>query len=549
VRVGIIGGTNGLGRWFAKLFSTHGFDVQVAGRKTAITNKQVAEESDVVMIAVPIRAMVGVISEVLPHLQKGALICDICSIKQQPMAEMLKAEKGVGVVGMHPLFGPRTQSLENQRIVVCSARPNKWWWRLKAFFEERGANLIEMDPKEHDEAMAFIQGATHFYNLLWALTQERVKDRWPYLTTPTHTAQSYVFGRISGQSKELIADLLINNEAFVRLIGEVEQHTTGLSQAVRKREKEGIERLFARLSKKWEKERDESYLLFSRLPAPVSSTDKQIKEVFYLGPEGTFSHQAARLWVRCMGLNTRLVPKSTIPDLFLTSGLAIVPAENRIEGYVNTTFDLLARTKAMVLTSFKIPIIHYLLSSATSLSAVKTVVSHPQAFAQCQEWIRKNCPQAEFEPSSSTVSAIKQYKQRGDVAFIAPKEAATRYNLNILARNIGDEKNNETEFYVVRSSLFPQPIKPEPQKTLFIFSIYDRKGGLRDILDVFAERDVNLTKIFSRPSRSQAWDYLFFIEAETRADADLEKNIVEACGPLCLFTKVAGHTNGARLEQ
>ncbi len=137
-----------------------------------------------------------VIQEILPHLRKGALLCDITSVKQMAMEVMVKAGKGIGVVSMHPLFGPKTLSLANQRIVVCPVRPNKWWWRLKAFFEDQGALLVELTPEEHDRATAYIQGAMHFCNLLWASLVQEAKDRWPFLATPTFLAQSYIFGRI-----------------------------------------------------------------------------------------------------------------------------------------------------------------------------------------------------------------------------------------------------------------------------------------------------------------------------------------------------------------
>ncbi len=546
--IGIIGGTHGIGVWFARLFSSKGFSVLVSGRKTTLSNIDLAKKSDIVIIAVPIRATRDVIREILPHLKEGALLADFTSIKKAPLEEMKKAKESVGVVGLHPLFGPLVSSLNNQRIITCTIKPNKWWWRLKQFFQQEGAILIEMDPEEHDKAMAFVQGATHIINLLWGEVVKETHNKYASLHTPTYLIQSYLLGRITSQRPELISDILAENKEVEGVVNKTKEIAFLLEKAIKKKDKAMLEKMFLSLKSKWGKERAESALVTTKLLDHLvkqKTPDNQSLTIVFLGPVGTYSHLAALKWKELANITANLIPKPTIKDLFLSSlnnTLAVVPAENKIEGYVNQTFDLLAETKVVVNTSFKIPIHHALLSKSKNISSIKHIISHPQALAQCRNWIEEHCPHCILEPSSSTTSAIEKYLDREDVGFIASSHTAQIYGLNILAENISDEKGNETEFYILSSSPLPN-IKPTPTKSLFIMSIYDRKAVLRDILNVFAEYDINLTKIFSRPSRTKAWDYLFFIEAETNADKQLENEIVKACSPLCPFIKVAGNTS------
>ena len=164
---GIIGGTGKMGRLFGSVLERHGFEVLASGRSTTLTNRKLAEESDLVMVSVPIRSTVGVIGEVAPLLTGDQLLCDLTSLKGEPVKAMLSSK--AQVLGTHPLFGPTVSSLRNQTIILTPARcGGALSLRLPEILRNEGANLVVMTPEAHDRLMAVIQGLTHFGNLCMA---------------------------------------------------------------------------------------------------------------------------------------------------------------------------------------------------------------------------------------------------------------------------------------------------------------------------------------------------------------------------------------------
>ena len=146
--VGIIGGTHGLGNWFKIFFEKNKYNVLVSGRKTKLTNAELAKKSDIVIISVPINATCKAIKNILPHLKDDSLLMDFTSLKKEPIEEMKKAKKTVGVIGLHPMFGPLVTSIKDQCIAVCPVRKNKLWSSIKNLFEKNMANLIYINPAE-----------------------------------------------------------------------------------------------------------------------------------------------------------------------------------------------------------------------------------------------------------------------------------------------------------------------------------------------------------------------------------------------------------------
>ncbi|HUK92433.1 MAG TPA: prephenate dehydrogenase/arogenate dehydrogenase family protein, partial [Methanomicrobiales archaeon] len=164
---GIVGGTGKMGRLFSAVLERHGFEVRVSGRSTPLTNRRLAEESDLVMVSVPIRSTVDVIREIAPLLGEDQLLCDLTSLKAEPVKAMLASK--AQVLGMHPLFGPTISSLRNQTVILTPARCGTLFCsRLPVILREEGANIVVMDPDAHDRLMAVIQGLTHFGNLCMA---------------------------------------------------------------------------------------------------------------------------------------------------------------------------------------------------------------------------------------------------------------------------------------------------------------------------------------------------------------------------------------------
>jgi len=207
---GIIGGTGKMGRLFGGVLERHGFEVLVSGRSTTLTNAKLAEQSDLVMVSVPIRSTVGVIGEIAPLLGKDQLLCDLTSLKAAPVKAMLASE--AQVLGMHPLFGPTVSSLRNQTVVLTPARcGTPFCSRLPGILKEEGADLVVMDPDAHDRLMAVIQGLTHFGNLCMAEAIRRSgTDLADALraTSPVYRIQMGLIGRLLSQDPGLYGDML-----------------------------------------------------------------------------------------------------------------------------------------------------------------------------------------------------------------------------------------------------------------------------------------------------------------------------------------------------
>jgi prephenate dehydrogenase len=213
MKAGIIGGTGKMGRLFAPVFERAGYDVLVSGRSTTLTNIQLAERSDIVIVSVPIRDTVRVIEEISPVLTPHQLLCDFTSLKVAPVAAMLKS--AAQVIGLHPLFGPTVQSLRHQTIIVCPARATEdVISSLLAIFRNEGAGCTIATPDQHDRMMAVVQGLTHFVTLCMADSIRRLDidiNTTRAFTSPVYQIELSVVGRLLSQDPSLYADILQQN--------------------------------------------------------------------------------------------------------------------------------------------------------------------------------------------------------------------------------------------------------------------------------------------------------------------------------------------------
>lgn len=212
ILIGIIGGKGKMGCWFVRFFRKQNFQVLVSDVDTKLTNKELALKADVVIIAVPLDKTVEVIKEIASSVRSNALLTDITSIKSGPVCAMLasKAE----VIGMHPVFGPTTPSLENQTIVICPARTSKWFPWITSILEKNGARIKITTASEHDRIMATIQGLTHFSTITlgYALKEMGINifDSLEY-ASPIYRLRLDMVGRILAQNPRLYADIEILN--------------------------------------------------------------------------------------------------------------------------------------------------------------------------------------------------------------------------------------------------------------------------------------------------------------------------------------------------
>ncbi|MFQ5913330.1 MAG: prephenate dehydratase [Nitrospinota bacterium] len=238
--------------------------------------------------------------------------------------------------------------------------------------------------------------------------------------------------------------------------------------------------------------------------------------VAFLGPEGTFTHEAA---LAEFGDSWKLMPCGGLEDIFHRvevgeAATGVVPAENTIEGAVGHTLDLLLGTSLRIVGEVEIPIDHHLLSRAGSLEEVKEVFSHPQALGQCRQWLAAHLPKVTMRETSSTAEAAARARRVKHAAAIASRWAARRYALSVLASKIDAASGvgqNITRFLV----LGREPVaRTGRDKTSIAFSVRHEVGALVGMLQPFSRHGISLMKIESRPSREKPWEYTFFVDLE-----------------------------------
>jgi chorismate mutase/prephenate dehydratase len=221
----------------------------------------------------------------------------------------------------------------------------------------------------------------------------------------------------------------------------------------------------------------------------------------------------------------------------------VVPIENSIEGSVNRTYDLFLEYDLKVCGEIIIRISHCLIAhKGTKIDQIKTVYSHPQALAQCRKFLEQHKLRAisTFDTAGS-VKMIKEEKLT-DAAAIASERAAKIYNMTILEKEIEDIKNNSTRFFVLDKKDSPYSGK---DKTSIIFAAKSVPGALYKILKEFADRNINLTKIESRPTKSTPWEYHFYLDFEGHRTEAKCQQALEAIKDKTVFVKILGSYKAA----
>ena len=260
-------------------------------------------------------------------------------------------------------------------------------------------------------------------------------------------------------------------------------------------------------------------------------------KVAFLGPQGTFSHQAASL------LSDNLVSYCSIQSVMSAVEreecvYGLVPIENSIEGPVSLTLDsLIHNFDLKIKNEIIIPINHNLLAAREmSVEEVNDVYSHSQALGQCQPYLERNNITAHY--TLSTAAAAKKVAETGEGAAIGTLKAAELYGLKVIDTNIQENFNNQTRFVVLDKE--DSPITGN-DKTSISFSLFeDKPGGLYEILSYFVEANINLTKVESRPSKEGLGHYIFFIDLEGHRLDENISSILETLDEITDFFKVLG---------
>ena len=257
-----------------------------------------------------------------------------------------------------------------------------------------------------------------------------------------------------------------------------------------------------------------------------------------LGPEGSYSEKAARQWNRTCELRYCGDIQDTV-EAVLNNEVdhSILPVENSLEGSIPLTLDLLMEHQLKIVGEVIVQISHCLLAKGSS-SDIKTIMSHPQALSQCRKFIKEHFRNLEVRPVLSTSLAAKLASESRDIAAIASIESALKYGLDILEENIQDINENYTRFIVIG--------KETPQRTghdktsIIVYLQQNRPGALYDILAELAKRDIDLTKIESRPTKKLLGDYLFHIDLKGHIEDALIQETLEKIRSKVGMLKILG---------
>lgn len=216
ISIGIIGGTGSMGQWFRKFFSDAGHTILISGRKTELTPADIGKICDVIILSVPLDAAVAFSLEIGPLLNNNQLLMDVCSLKEKILKSML-CNTSAEVIGTHPLFGPFTESIKGQNVILCRGRGEYWLKWLEDEYTSKGAVVSLMDPSSHDRHMAIVQGLTHFLTICMGRTLQRMNmDTGSALScsTPVFRINYDLIGRLFAQDLDLYKSIINNNKHF-----------------------------------------------------------------------------------------------------------------------------------------------------------------------------------------------------------------------------------------------------------------------------------------------------------------------------------------------
>jgi chorismate mutase / prephenate dehydratase len=261
-------------------------------------------------------------------------------------------------------------------------------------------------------------------------------------------------------------------------------------------------------------------------------------KIAYLGPQATFTHQAAR---SRFGASVNYEACQTIADVFYAvekkkADYGVVPIENSTEGAVTHTLDEFSNTSLKICAEIYLPISHHMMA-AVPKDQIRKLYSNPQVFGQCRQWLYDHMPGVDLVAVSSTARAAEMASKETDSGALASELAAELYGLTLLDRNIQDLGGNTTRFLVVGKRYGEATGK---DKTSLCFGVKHKAGALCSALDVLRSHGLNMTKIESRPSKERQWEYYFFVDVEGHAADSKVAAALAELGEHCAVLTVLG---------
>jgi prephenate dehydratase/prephenate dehydrogenase len=558
--IGIIGGTNGLGKRFATFFSKKFPEkkILVSGRNTPLSNEDLVRQSDLVIFSVPI----GVTKEVILSLgylaRPEQIWTDFTSVKGFVMDTFAQIPD-LNFCGLHPLFGP-LKDIRNQKLVFCPGNLSEAKQvQIKTLLED--FEILETSPQSHDQIMGVVQCVSHFSDLVLGKSLQDLDISFAeilkYSSAPYRIKLSFL-ARIFAQNPLLYTDISRFNpyaqkfqESFL-IAGK--DWLKMLKQGDDKKLRETFLSIETFLGKNfcidaWEKsqsilaqEADFSTNTLvnsecNKLSCISHSKTKNLENKWVIfGEKCSHTDEASNLFE---GINqAEKIYRKNIFEVFdaVEEGkniVGIVPYENSTQGSIFETLDeLFDREKISIMGAQEMQIgQHLLVWLSTPMQDIEVIYSHPQALAQSQKFLRKFCPQARLEAMPSTSIAVQKVSEWKDhkKAAIGSKYAAKMWGLEALAENMEQEDNKTRFVKIVKKDTTndekflscmgkPPALKLSEnflgQVSFVVWFDRDKSGNLAYFLMFLSEQEINLTKLDSRRAGKEWGGYLFFFDAE-----------------------------------
>jgi chorismate mutase / prephenate dehydratase len=343
-----------------------------------------------------------------------------------------------------------------------------------------------------------------------------------------------------------LVDLLSERARVAQAVGRL-KHAGGEPIVQPSREREVLESVSAHNSGPLSAEHLRR--IFVEIISACTALEQPIR-VAYLGPEHTYSHEAAR---GRFGGSARFDAQPSITGVFQAvengrTDFGVVPVENTSEGSVGLTLDLLIDTPCSIIAEILMPIRHAIMSREGEPSRIRRILSHQQSLGQCRNYLAVRYPHCDLEAVASNAFAAQCAAEDDTIAAICSAAAAQAYGLTIIEANIQDVAQNTTRFLV----LGREPANTQDDtggelrlnsiavKTSLVFAVPERAGALHAALELFAKEKINLTMIQSRPQRERPWAYTFFVDLQGARDDGRVKKALRALDRQALFLKVLG---------
>ncbi|PAW70144.1 MAG: chorismate mutase [Verrucomicrobiia bacterium Tous-C4TDCM] len=333
-----------------------------------------------------------------------------------------------------------------------------------------------------------------------------------------------------------LLDLLSDRADLVHQVGEVKKRD-GLQIYAPEREEALLRRLIER--NKGRLPEKSIRAIYREIMSAALALEDDLK-IAYLGPEGTWTHQAA---IKKFGHSVAYSSQPNFAEVFdqvtrRQADYGVVPIENSTEGAVSHTLDLFVDSPLQICAQILLRIENGLMASIPR-EQIKTLYSHPQVFGQCRNWILRNFPEADLVEVSSTTRAAQLARDNAaqGAAALGGALAAEMNGLTMLESSIQDRATNTTRFLVIGEKTCPPTGK---DRTSILFAIHDRPGSLVRALQAFDQFQINMSKIESRPSKRKDWEYVFYVDLSGHCD-DLElKKAIEELEKHCSMVKLLG---------